>query len=279
MLRSALNIRSNSQAFAELLLLLTRHKLLTFELARREIMDRYAGQFFGIFWTFVHPLVVILVYVFLFSTVFTTKVGGSIQMPLDMTSYILAGIIPWLAFSESMSKGSTAITNNANLVKQVIFPIEVLPVKGVIATLFTEIIFLSMQTVYTLIKYQGLSPMYLLLPLALTLQVLAMIGVSYILSAVGAYLRDTKDFIQVFLAIGFWFVPILYLPQAIPASIRPLLLVNPFSHLIWCFQDILYFGRFEHPWSWLIYAVLSLIVFLYGYRLFRKLKVMFGDVL
>ena len=113
MLRSALDIRSNFQAFSELTLLLTRHKMLTYELARREIMDRYAGQFFGVFWTFVHPLVVILVYVFLFNFVFTSKVGGSVQMPRDMTSYILAGIIPWLTFSESMSKASTAIVANA----------------------------------------------------------------------------------------------------------------------------------------------------------------------
>jgi len=242
-------------------------------------MDRYAGQFFGIFWTFVHPLVLVLVYVFLFNVVFTAKVGGNIQMPLDMTSYILAGIIPWVAFSESMSKASTAVTNNANLVKQVIFPVEVLPVKGVISTLFTEIIFLAMLIVYTLFKYGGLSPLYLLLPLVLAMQVLAMIGVSYILSAVGVYLRDTKDFVQVFLALGFWFVPILYLPEAIPESIRPVLRLNPFSHMIWCYQDILYFGRFEHPWSWVLFALLSMGIFLYGYRLFRKLKSMFGNVI
>ena len=121
--------------------------------------------------------------------------------------------------------------------------------------------------------------MVLLLPLLIIIQTLAMIGASYILSAVGAYLRDIKDFVQVFLTLGLWFVPILYIPEAIPESVRPILSLNPFSHLIWCFQDVLYFGRFEHPASWMIMTLLSAIIFLFGYRLFRKLKQMFGDVL
>jgi lipopolysaccharide transport system permease protein len=279
MFKTAFNLQSNLQAFTELLSLLTRHRVLTFEMARREITDRYAGQLFGIFWTFFHPLILILVYIFIFNFVFVSKVGGTLALPLDMTAYILSGIIPWLAFQDAMSKATTVITTNANLVKQVIFPIEVLPVKGVLATLFTELVFLVMLVIYTLITAKSLWITYLLLPVILFFQVLAMVGVSYILGAVGTYIRDTKDVIQVFLTLGMWFVPILYLPEAIPQAIRTILYINPFTHMIFCYQDVLYFGRFQHPWSWLIFPLLSLVVFLYGYRLFRKLKTMFGNVL
>jgi lipopolysaccharide transport system permease protein len=279
MFKSALSPRSNLQSFSELLSLLTKHRLLTFEMARREITDRYAGQLFGIFWTFVHPLIVILVYVFIFNFVFISKVGGTSALPLDMTAYILAGLIPWLAFQDAMNKASTVITNNANLVKQVIFPIEVLPVKGVLATLFTELVFLVLLFIYTLITVRSLWLTYLLLPVILFFQVLAMTGVSYILCSIGTYIRDTKDFVQVFVTLGMWFVPILYLPEAIPPAIRPILYLNPFTHMIFCYQDVLYFGRFQHPWSWLIFPLLSLVTFQYGYRLFRKFKTMFGNVL
>ncbi len=279
MLRSALNIRSNLQAFTELLLLITRYRVLTFEMARREITDRYAGQFFGLFWTFVHPLILILVYIFLFNFVFVAKIGGSQAMPLDMTAYILAGLIPWLAFSDALGKASTVIINNANVVKQVIFPIEVLPVKGVLATLFTELIFLGLFLIYTLATSQTLWLTYLLLPILLLVQVLAMVGISYVLGSIGTYIRDTKDFVQVFLALGLWFVPILYLPESIPRAVRPILYLNPFTYMVWCYQDVLYFGRFEHPLAWVIFPLLSLAIFLYGYRLFRKLKTMFGNVL
>ena len=279
MLQSTFNPSSNRQAFSELLSLLTRHRVLTFEMARREITDRYAGQLFGVFWTFVHPLILILVYVLLFNFVFTSKVGNTHEMPLDMTAYILSGIIPWIAFQDVMGKASTVIISNANLVKQVIFPIEVLPVKGVLATFFTELVFLVMLIIYTLVTARGLWITYLLLPVILFFQVLAMVGASYILGAVGTYIRDTKDFIQVFLTLGFWFLPILYQPESIPSAIRSILFINPFTHMIFCFQDVLYFGRIEHPWSWFIFSLLSLIVFIYGYRMFRKLKTMFGNVL
>jgi len=279
MIKSIFNPRSNLQAFSELISLLTRYRLLTFELARRELSDRYVGQLFGLFWTFVHPLMVMLVYVFIFNFVFVSKVGGTMEMPLDITAYILAGIIPWITFSDAMGKASTSILNNANLVKQVIFPVEVLPVKGVLATLFTELVFLGLITIYTLITFHSLWITYLLLPVLLFFQALAMVGVSYILSAMGVYIRDTKDFVQVFLTLGMWFVPILYLPEAIPQVIRPIIYANPFTYMIFCFQDILYFGRIEHPSAWVIFPLLSVLVFLFGYRLFRKLKTMFGNVL
>ena len=279
MLKSVLHPRQNFQAFSELVALLTRHRLLTFEMARREITDRYAGQFFGLFWTFVHPLILILVYVFLFNFVFAAKIGSSMAMPLDMTTYILAGIIPWLTFSDAMGKASTVIVSNANLVKQVIFPIEVLPVKGVLATLFTELILLGLLTIYTLIKFHSLWITYLLLPVILFFQSIAMVGISYLLCSLGTYIRDTKDVVQVFLTLGMWFVPILYLPEAIPQAVRPFLYVNPFTYMIFCYQDILYFGRLEHPIAWVVFPLLSLVVFLFGYRLFRKLKTMFGNVL
>ena len=91
---SALNLRSNLQAFRELVLLLTRHRQLTMELARREISDRYAGQFFGLLWAIGHPLVLMLVYVFIFSFVFKVRVSGNSAISLDYSTYILSGLIP-----------------------------------------------------------------------------------------------------------------------------------------------------------------------------------------
>jgi lipopolysaccharide transport system permease protein len=276
---SALNPKGNFQAFSELLALLTRHRVLTVELARREIGEHYTGQLFGTFWAIGHPLLLMLVYIFVFAYVFKTRIGGTVDMPLDYTAYMLAGLIPWLAFQESMTKAGTVIVANANLVKQVIFPIEVLPVKGVVATLITQTIFLGLLAVYTLITTHALLWTYLLLPVLFIVQALAMIGVSYLLAAVGTYFRDVKDFVQVFCSVAFFLLPILYLPEAVPAAVRGILYVNPLSYMIWCYQDLLYFGRFAHPWAWIVFSALAFSVFIFGYRVFRKLKVMFGNVL
>lgn len=278
-MKSVFNPISNFRAFRDLLLLLTRYGQLTFEMAKREITDRYAGQWLGLFWTIGHPLTLMVVYAYVFGFVFRVKIGGTADMPLDYTTYILAGLIPWLAFVEAMSKSSFAIVGNSGLVKQFVFPIEILPVKGVIATLFTEVIFLAIFLVYILISQSVFPPILLILPVLIFLQTLAMIGVSYFLSAIGVYFRDIKDFVQVFSVVGVYLLPAFYLPEFVPSVFQTILYLNPFSYLIWCFQDVLYFGRFAHPWAWLVFTIMSLGVFTLGFRFFRKLQVMFGNVL
>ena len=278
-MKSIVNVKISYQAFLEILLLLTRHRQLTFAMARREIADRYAGQSLGILWAIIHPIVIMGVYVFIFAYVFKMKIGGTHELPLDYTTYLLSGLIPWMCFQESMSKASVVIVNNANLVKQVVFPIEVLPVKVVVASLFSMLISLVILMLYVLMVNHSIPRTYLLLPILLLFQMALMIGINYMLSAIGAYFRDVKDFVQIFNTIGLYLVPIFYLPDQVPSIFRPLLYCNPFSYVIWCYQDILYFGRVEHWWSWLLLVVITAIAFLGGYRIFRKLKTMFGNVL
>ncbi len=276
---SVFDLRAYYQAFREIMMLLTRHRQLTFEMAKREVTDRYLGQSIGAFWVVGHPIVIMCVYVFVFAYVFKMKLGGTPGFPLDYTAYLLSGLVPWMCFQESMAKSSVVIVTNANLVKQVVFPVEVLPVKVVIASLITMIISLTLLTLYVLFSHHSLAWTYMLLPLLIFFQIVAMIGVGYILSAVGTYFRDIKDFVQVFNFTGLYLMPIFYLPDQVPGFFRPLLYCNPFSYIVWCYQDALYFGRFEHWWAWLVFPFMSICVFSFGYRLFRKLKMMFGNVL
>jgi lipopolysaccharide transport system permease protein len=266
-------------AFREVLLLLTRHRDLTLTMARREVSDRYAGQVFGIFWSIGHPLFQIGLYIFVFAFVFRARVGGTPDMPLDYTTYLLAGMVAWVSFQESMVKSCTAITSNASLVKQVVFPLEILPVKGVLASLFPQLISLLVLIAYVLWTHGSLPMTYALLPVLIVLQLMAMIGVAYFLSAMGVYFRDIKDFVQLFAMAGVYLMPIFYLPAWVPSLFQPLLYLNPFSYLIWCFQDALYFGRIAHPGAWLFTTIASTATFVIGYRVFRKLKPGLGNLL
>jgi lipopolysaccharide transport system permease protein len=276
---SALSLSGNLQAFIELFQVFRTRGRLIYELARREIGDRYAGQVFGIFWTIGHPIMLTLIYIFVFGFVFRVRTGGTLNLPLDYTSYMLAGIIPWLVFSEVMGKSSTVIVANASVVKQVIFPIEVLPIKNVLASLMTEFVFLGLLAIYTLLTSHTIPWTYVFIPVLVLFQTFAMIGISYLFSSIGVYFRDLKDFVQVFLSVAFFVLPILYLPESIPVAIRPILYFNPISYIIWCYQDALYFGSFMHPWAWAVFGLGSLFIFVFGYRVFRRLKVMFGNVL
>ena len=127
-------VKGYFQAFTEVISLLTRHRDLTLEMAKRELSDRYAGQVFGMVWAIGHPVFMVCLYVFIFAFVFKQKVGGTVEMPLDYTAYLLSGLVAWMSFQESLIKSCTAITGNAALVKQVVFPLEILPVKVVLAS-------------------------------------------------------------------------------------------------------------------------------------------------
>jgi len=274
--------RGHLDALRELVLLLTRHRQLTWEMTKREITDRYAGQVFGTLWAVGHPLLLMALYVFVFGYIFPSRVGRSDELPRNLTTYILAGMIPWLTFSEAMGKASSVIVGHAALVKQVVFPIEILPVKGVLASFLTQLVATSILLVYMGAAEHAWPATLLLLPVLFFVQLLAMVGVSYVLASVGVYFRDLKDFVQVFVTAGLFLAPILYQPAQLNQVARPfrwVLYANPFSHLVWCYQDAVYFGRLEHPVSWVIVAVLSSGVFYGGYRVFRKLKALFGDAL
>jgi lipopolysaccharide transport system permease protein len=274
-----LSLRANGQALLELLLLLRRHSQLTWEMTKREIADRYAGQAIGTVWTFAHPIIQMAVYVFIFSYVFSTRMVVETGSPFDFTAYILAGLIPWLAFSESMSKAASVIVGNANLVKQVVFPLEVLPVKSTLASFLTQLVATAVLLLYVLIVCQTLTWTYLLLPVLFALQLLFMVGLACLLGAVGTYFRDLKELVQIHSIIGIYLMPIVYQPSMVPPVFQPLLYANPFSYMIWCYQDVCYFGYIAHPWAWPVFAALSVGSFCIGYRAFRKLKPYFGNVL
>lgn len=273
-------VRSNWDAFLEVVALMRGHRTLAVEMAKRELTERYSGQALGIFWAVAHPLFLIGLYVFVFVVVFKTKIdtrGGA--MPLDYTTYILSGLIPWLALQECLAKAATAVTGNANLVKQVIFPVELLPVKTVLATTITQVISSVLLLMYVIATQRTAWATFLLLPVLMVLQCVFAIGLAFLLSAVGAFFRDLKDFIQIFTMAGVYLLPIFYLPDWVPRVFKPILYANPFSYVTWCYQDAVYFGRFEHPVAWIVFPLLSCSTFVLGYRVLRRLKPLLGNVL
>ena len=263
----------------EVLDLLAFHWELTWAMAKRELTERYTGQILGSIWVVVHPLLIMAVYVFMFAFVFKIKVGGQHAIAGDYIVYLLAGLIPWMAIQDSMNKGCRYITTNAPLVKQVVFPLEVLPVKGVLPSFINQIIATVLLIGYVLVKHGSVGWTYLLLPLLFVFQLLAMIGVNFLLSSVSVYFRDMTDLVQVFSFVGLYLLPVFYLPEWVPDLLRPLLYVNPYSYVVWCYQDALVYGGFVHWWAWIMFPVLSGAVLYVGYRTFRKLRTTFANVL
>ncbi len=259
--------------------MLARNRVLTLEIVKRDLRGQHAGQLLGSAWGIAQPLVLLALYAFVFGVVFRVRIGDTVELPRNYTIYLLSGLVPWLAFVQAMARGATALTDNAQLVKNTVFQVEILPVSRALASLLPLGVGLGFLAGLTLVTEQGLPATYLLLPALLFFQVLAMTGFAFAISALGTVVRDVKEVIQVVSVLGIFVLPIVYLPDTIPAAFRPLLFVNPFSHIVWAYQDALYYGRIEHPYAWAALGLGSLFAFVIGYRLFRKVKPYFGNVL
>ena len=263
----------------EALSLLYRQRVLTWELAKRELRDRHAGSALGVAWALLHPLVQLAVYALVFTQIFKVRLGGTADMPFGYTVYIFSGLLPWLAISDSVSRSTVALSGNASLVKQVVFPVEVLPVKSTLAVLVPHGMALCVALAYTLVSEGRVPATYLLLPLLLAVELVLLAGIGWLVAAVGAYFRDLKDIVQVFLVLGVYCVPAFYVESWVPPALRWPILLNPFSHVIYMFQDVMYYGRILHPWSWCVAFAFAGLSFYGGYRVFRGLKVYYGSVL
>lgn len=273
-----LNPIANLRAIAALFGVLFKQRELAIEMTRREFSERYAGQMLGVVWGFAHPLIMIGVYLFVFTYVFRPQVDPSAERT-TFAVYLLAGLVPWMGLAEALNKGTQAITGNANLVKQVIFPLEVLPTKSVIATFVNQLILLACVMVYAAIEAGGVPWTFALAPALFGLQLMQMLGLAMILASLGAFSRDLKDVVQVFCLVNIYLIPVLYFPDWLPGAASWLLYLNPFTYQTLCYQDALYHGHVAHPWAWAAFALMSVGLLGVGYRVFSKLRHYFGNVL
>ncbi|MBR0938027.1 ABC transporter permease [Bradyrhizobium jicamae] len=275
----ALSPRSFLQDLIAGMRLLLRSRKLAVAMASRELRMRHAGQFAGALWIVGHPLFQMMVFVFIFGVVFSQRIGGTFEMPRDYTTYILSGLIPWLTFSTALPSLCASVVSNSNLVKQFTFQTEVLPIKDVLISLVFWIVGIAIITIYGIAVNRSLPWTYVLLPAVLALNILFTIGLGWILSAIGVFIRDMKDIAVVLVTAGIYVLPVVYLPSWVPTLFRPFVNFNPLSAFIWVYQDTLYFGRIEHPYAWVVFAAMSFACFSLGYRLFQILKPFFGKVL
>ena len=273
------DLSAHAQALREAVDFIIERRDLILAMTRREIASRYAGQALGAFWAIGHPLFQMGLLVFVFGVVFQQRIGGTHELPRDYTIYILSGLGGWLSLSPVLSTAATSISSNANLIKQFTFDARVLPVKDVAVHLVIWIVAIGLVALYTLIRDQSLPWTYFLLPFVGALHVLTATGFAWALAAIGVFFRDMKDIVTLVNTGMVYVLPIVYLPAWVPSLFKPIIYLNPLSSLIWVYQDVLYFGRIEHPLAWVVATVFALFAFTAGYRLFRRLRPMFGSAL
>jgi lipopolysaccharide transport system permease protein len=266
---------------AELIRSLALHRRLLMALMKRELSDEYIAHHLSIGWNFIHPLFLMVVYLFVFTKIFPTRVAASAGFATDAVVYLLAGIIPWLTIQQVMSRSAMSVAGNSSIVKQMAFPLELLPIKTLAGPVIYTAVSLAFVVVYGVwLSGGGVVSAYVVgLPPLLFLTVVQLAGLALLLSSIQVFFRDFKEFINIFLTVGLFIHPILYLPDAVPAAVRPIVYLSPFSYLIFCWHDVLFYGQITWIWAWAITVALSLLFFVIGSRIFVVTKHHFGDFL
>jgi lipopolysaccharide transport system permease protein len=247
------------------------------ELVWFELRDRHAGQLLGMAWAFGHPLALMLLYMVLFTYIFPSRYGTGGE-GTNLSVNIVAGLVPWLTFQALLLRAPSIIVEHASLVKQIVFPIEVLPVKSTLASAIPFSVGLIFAIGYAL-WHGSLGLMALSIPLLVVFQLMAMIGVAFLLSTAGVIMRDLRDVVTVFCAFNLFAQPILYNPFATPDALQWVFVANPFSYLTWCWQDALFYGSFQHPIAWIVFPVLSVLTLISGVMGFYYARHYFGETL
>ena len=256
---------------------LIQHRSLVLEMARREMVDMHAGQVAGVVWLIVHPLLLFVVYAFLFTVVFKVRIAG--RGPNDYVIYLFSGLVPWLLTQDVLSRTANVLVANISIVKSVMFPIEVLVAKTVLSSVAVQFVLLAATVIYIVVSREALPAILLLLPLLFFLHLTLLWGLALLLAAVTPYFRDVPEIVRVFLTVNIYLMPIMYLPDMAPAPLRFILIINPFSSLIWCYQDVLYFGSIVHPVAWAALIALSMGSLAAGSYVFVRLRTYLAGVL
>ena len=271
-------LRALPKAFTYPVQSIWRNRALIRSMARRDIVARYRGSFGDVLWTVLNPLLLMSAYFFVFGVVLRTRFGPD-QSKTAFALYFLAGMLPWLAFSEPVGRAPHVVLEHRNFVKKLVFPLDTLCVTQVVSGFVTELFALAVFLVFVFVVRGGIAGSALWLPALIIPQLLFTVGVCWFLAGLGAYARDLGQIMGFLLTLWFFLTPICYPEAGLPAAALPILRKNPLFVLVRGYRDVLLEGRapqFEPLWKLWAVAVLAYVL---GYAWFHKLRKSFADVI
>jgi lipopolysaccharide transport system permease protein len=260
------------------LALFSEHRGLIRSMVQRDLSNRYKGSVMGLAWTIITPAIQILIFTLIFAGIFNARFGGETSR-FGYAIYMFCGMLPWLAFSEGVQRAATAVTENVNLVKRVVFPIEALPVNLALSAVAQQLVGTLVLVIVAAVFERTFAATILLLPLLLLLQLLVTVGLGWLAASFGVFIRDTAQFTQLLLMTWMYLTPIIYPETMIPPEYRWLVNLNPLAPLIRSYRRILLEGAMP-DWSGLAVTTLfAVFCFGVGYWWFERTKKAFADVL
>lgn len=270
---------------ASLLTHLVSDRKLIWNLAKNDIKKKFAGSYLGVVWAFVQPVITILLYWFVFEKGLNSKATDlrtGIEIPFVL--WLMAGLVPWFYFQEAMNGGTGVLVEYSYLVKKVVFRIDTLPVVKMISALFTH----SFFVVFAIVVFwlMGYAPdLYTLQVIYYSFCMIVLTtGIVYATGAVTVFFRDMKEVVGIVLQIGMWVTPIMWNFETmtqIPGWAKTILKLNPMYYVVSGYRDALIhkIGFWENMGLTIYFWIVTIVMFVLGTSIFKRLRPHFADVL
>lgn len=254
--------------------LLIKYRNIIWSVTVTEVKQKYAGSYLGLLWVILNPILFLSAYFLVYIAIFKIRITG-----LSTTDYILvifSGLIPWFGFAEAVGTGVSAVSANSSLIKNTLFPIELIPVRIVLSSLISQFVGLIMLLIALTVTGR-VGAYAFLLPVVIVMQFLFTTGLVWLLSSLNVFFKDIGQMITVILILLMLVSPIAYTMDMLSPDILFFMKFNPLYYMITLYREILFYNQLPDLTVCTIFFAVSLLVFLFGYYVFSKLKVVFSD--
>lgn len=239
---------------------------------QKEIRGKYKGAWLGVLWSYLNPLLMLIVYSVVFSQIMR------IEIPNYMM-FLFTALIPWSFFTTTVSQGSLAVVANGNILKKIYFPREIIPISVVTSNCVNFLISCVIMLFFIIITGLGVSWYILLFPIILLAQYILLMGITFMLSAITVYARDLEHIISVLLMALFYATPIVYSMDMVPEAMKWLISINPMTPIINAYRDILFHQQLPDLLNLGMIILSSSLILIIGLAVFKKLQRNFAEEL
>lgn len=266
-------------SFRSLLASLWFHRQLIAQMTRREVIGRYKGSVMGLLWSFLNPVLMLVIYTFVFSVVFQARWGEGHETKTQFAVILFAGMIVHALFADILNRAPTLILSNANYVKKVVFPLETLVAVAAGSALFHAFASLLVLVGAMVVLHGQLSWTLVLVPVVLAPLLVLALALGWLLASLGVFLRDVGQMVGVLTTVLLFLSPVFFPVSALPEFLQPWMKANPLTFIIEQTRAVLIFGRLPDWMGLLQYFAIAVFAAWLGYAWFQKTRRGFADVL
>jgi lipopolysaccharide transport system permease protein len=244
---------------------------LILELAKRDFIERYSGSALGFTWSFIYPLINIFIYMVIFGSLMGARLSGNTSI-WGYGVYLVAGLVPWTAFANTVTRSSTVFLDKKNIIAKIHVDLPTLPLFIVISETITFIVTFVIFFLILLVARVPLSWYLLLIPVIYLIQQVFAYALGFFLAMFVVFLRDLKEVVTIAFLIWFWFTPIVYVFNILPAFVQNILIWNPMTAVVSAYHDIFVYQRMPGFLYLSLALIGSIVLIVLDYAIFKKLE-------